>query len=90
MNIEEAVERLISDFEKDKNAANYIWGEAYERALNEIDPLRKARSMEFAETVLCDRRQQLQESPDDPDAKQETVTLSVAIERLRTLDFHVR
>ena len=38
MNIQETVDQIIADFEKDENAANYIWGQAYERALTEIDP----------------------------------------------------
>jgi len=51
LNIEETVEQFIADFEKDKNAASYIWGQAYDRALTEIDPSLKARSVAFAETV---------------------------------------
>jgi len=85
MNIEETVEQILAEFEKDKNATNYIWGQAYERALTEIDPSLKARIVAFAQTVLHGRRLQLQESPESPDAKQETVALDVAIQRLRRL-----
>lgn len=84
MNIQETVERIISDFEKVKGSAtNYIWGQAYERALNETHPSRKARSVAFAETVLYGRRQQLEKFLDDPEAKQELEALKVAILRLR-------
>jgi|KBSMisStaDraftv2_1062788.scaffolds.fasta_scaffold1256690_1 hypothetical protein len=85
MNIEETVEQILAEFEKDKNAANYIWGQAYERALTEIDASLKARSVAFAHTVLYGRRLQLRESPDSLEAKQETVALDVAIQRLRSL-----
>ena len=85
MNIEETVEQILAEFEKDKNATNYIWGQAYERALTEIDPSLKARSVAFAQTVMYGRRLQLQESPESPDAKQETIALNVAIQRLRRL-----
>jgi hypothetical protein len=85
MNIQETVEQIISDFEKDRNAANYIWGQAYERALTEIDPSLKARNVALAQTVLYGRRLQLQNSPDSPETKQETVALNVAIQRLRRL-----
>ena len=85
MNIEETVEQILAEFEKDKNAANYIWGQAYERALTEIHPSLKARSVAFAETVLYGRRQQLTRIKDDPEAKQETVALNVAIQRLQRL-----
>jgi hypothetical protein len=85
MNIDETVEQLLAEFEKDKNATNYICGQAYERALKEIDPSLKARTVAFAGTLLCVRRLQLQGSPDSPDRKQEKVALDVAIQRLRRL-----
>ena len=85
MNVEETVDKIISDFEKDKTAASYIWGQAYERALTETNPSLKARSIAFAQTVLYGRRRQLEQFPDDSEAKQETAALSVAIQRLRKL-----
>ena len=87
MNIEEVVEEIIADFEenKNKNASKYIWGQAYESALTEIDPSPKARSVAFAETILYGRRRQLQKSPDSLEGNQETVALNVAIQRLRSL-----
>jgi len=81
MNIQETVESIISDFEKSKG--NYIWRQAYDRALFETDPSRKARSVAFAETVLYGRRQQLERLPDDPEAQQELEALRVALQRLR-------
>jgi hypothetical protein len=81
MNIQETVESIISDFEKSKG--NYIWRQAYDRALFETDPSRKARSVAFAETVLYGRRQQLERLPDDPEARQELEALRVALQRLR-------
>ena len=85
MNIEETVEQILSDFEKGKNAANYIWRQAYERALTEIHPSLNARSAAFAQTVLYGRRLQLQESPGNPGTKQETVVSDVAMQRPRGL-----
>ena len=81
MNIQETVESIISDFEKSKG--NYIWRQAYDRALFETDPSRKARSVAFAETVLYGRRQQLERLPDDPEAQQELEALRVALQRMR-------
>jgi hypothetical protein len=83
MNIEETVERIISDFEKGKG--NYIWRQAYDRALFETDPSRKGRSVAFAETVLYGRRRQLEKFLDDPEAKQELEALRVALQHLRRL-----
>jgi len=85
MNIEEVVEEIVADFEKNKNAPNYIWGQAVESAVTEIDPSPKARSVAFAETILYGRRRQLQKSPDTLAANQETIALNVAIQRLRSL-----
>lgn len=87
MNIEEAVDEIIADFEenKNKNAPKYIWRQAYESALTEIDPSPKARRVAFAETVLYGRRRQLQKSSDSFEENQETVALNVAIQRLRSL-----
>ena len=86
MNLKETVENIISDFEKVKaSATNYIWGQAYERALIETDASRKARSVAFAETVLYGRRQQLEKFSDDPEAKRELEALKVAIQHLRRL-----
>jgi hypothetical protein len=85
MNLKEAVESILSDFEKLKaSGTNYIWGQAYERALAETDPSRKSRSVAFAETVLYGRRLQLEKFPDDPEAKQELEALKVAIQHLRS------
>jgi len=83
MNIEETVERIISDFEKGKG--NYIWRQAYDRALFETDPSRKAKTVAFAETVLYGRRQQLERFSEDSEAKQELEALKVAIQHLRRL-----
>jgi hypothetical protein len=85
MNLEETVEQILAEFENDKNAAYYIWGQAYERALRQIDPSLKASSFAFAETLLYGRRSQLQESPDSSEIKQEKVALDVAIRRLRSV-----
>jgi hypothetical protein len=86
MTLKETVESIVSDFEKLKaSATNYIWGQAYERALTETDPSRKTRSIEFAETVLYGRRQQLEKFSDDPEAKRELEALKVAIQHLRRL-----
>ena len=63
MNIEELVEQTPSDFEKDKNAANYIWGQAYEKALTEIHSSLKARSIAFAETLLIRSSSEIGKSP---------------------------
>ena len=84
MNLKETVESILSDFEKLKTSGtNYIWGQAYERALTETDPSRKAWSIAFAETILYGRRLQLEKLPDDPDTKQELEALKVAIQHIR-------
>jgi hypothetical protein len=86
MNLKETVESIVSDFEKVKaSATNYIWGQAYESALNESDPSRQARRIAFAEIVLYGRRQQLQKFLDDPETKQELEALKVAIQHLQRL-----
>ena len=86
MNLKQLVENIISDFEKvNGSATNYIWGQAYESALNERDPSRQARRIAFAEAVLYGRRQQLQKFLNEPEAKQELEALNVAIKHLRRL-----
>jgi len=86
MNLKETVESIISDFEKVKTSGtNYIWGQAYQRALTETDPSRRTRSVAFAETILYGRRLQLEKFPDDPETKQELEALKVAIQHLRRL-----
>jgi len=85
MNLKETVESILADFEKLKaSGTNYIWGQAYERALTETDPSQRTRSVAFAETVLYGRRLQLEKLPDEPATKQELEALKVAIQHLRT------
>jgi hypothetical protein len=84
MTIQETVERFITEFEQNReNGMKYFWWEAYDRALVETDPSRRARSVAFAETVLYGRRRQLEEFSADPDAAEELAALQTAMERLR-------
>ena len=84
MNLQDVVEQILAEFENDKNATHYIWGQPYERALREIDPSLKASGIAFAETVLFDHRLQFQ-SLDSSEANQENVALDVAVQRLQRL-----
>jgi hypothetical protein len=81
--IEETVERCIADFERGRaNAVRYFWSETYDRALTETDRSRPAKSIALAKAVLFGRRQQLEQFPNDPDAKEELKALRVAINHL--------
>jgi hypothetical protein len=83
MNIEETVERFIADFERDRtNAPRYFWWEAYDRVLTQTDPSRRARAIALAKAVLCGRRQQIEQFPDDLYVREELEALRVAIESL--------
>jgi hypothetical protein len=84
MNIEQTVDRIIDEFQRDRESATrYIWWTTFDRALIEIEPSRRARSSAFAETVLYGRRRQLEEFSNEPDAKIEMEALQIAIQRLR-------
>jgi hypothetical protein len=86
MNIEETVEQFIADFERDRGSgANYFWGEAYDRALTETEPSRRRKSFAIAETILYGRREQLRACIDDPEVREESEALHLAIERLRSI-----
>jgi hypothetical protein len=87
MNIEETVERFITDFERDRqNGATYFWRQAYDRALTETEPSRRRKSIAIAETILHGRCEQLREYiADDSQANEELTALRKAIERLNVL-----
>jgi hypothetical protein len=82
MTIQQMVDGLVADFERDRAATRYFWWETYDRALTESHSSMTAHRT-LAHTVLNGRRQQLEHFPDDPYAREELHALKTAINRLR-------
>jgi hypothetical protein len=86
MTIEETIDRFLADLKKSRDTGpNYPWREACDSALSETEPSRQRKSIAVAETVLYGRREQLRGRIDDPELRDESEALHLAIERLRSV-----